>query len=75
MSLMLSDKSSGNMILTYSMQAVNYKLRVYGIFVGFLACYNIRTEKVQADGPVPNYVSNLSGLEALYYDFLYIHVG
>lgn len=28
---------------------VNYKLHVYGIFVGFLACYNIRTEKVQAD--------------------------
>lgn len=24
--------------------------------------------------PVPNYVSNLSGLEALHYDFLYIHV-
>lgn len=47
---------------------------MYIIFVGFLACYNIRTEKVQAVRPVPKYVSNLSGLEALHYDFLYIHV-
>lgn len=42
--------------------------------MGFLACYNIRTEKVQADGPVPKCVSSLSGLEALHYDLLYIHV-